>query len=437
MKKTLLLQTALVAAAGLFVADVASAQVKAEPISVSLGGFMEQNFKIQDKGTNANTTQQGEGDMVFGRPNTEIWFNIRAVLDNGMKIGGRVELEGATYGDQIDESYAWFEHDSYGRIEVGSTDRVSSKMNYFAPAAIPGIGTTAPAEASAARISPLMWYRNSGNDVQGINVYTASNRYFGSKVGKGLQLGLSYVPDGCEDDSVLGTVNTGTNGTTTGNLSNALSSCNQGTGSSPFGTKTSGNLRDQLQFAGNYLESFGSFDVALFASYTTTNVEQRGISASAGTTGNPLLKGANGLSGYALGTTVTYNVGDGSTVQVGGGYRNEEVFNVRTAGSTADPSIATESAYTAGIKYLTNGVAAGSIGVGADYWHGTGVVGAGSANVAGSDMDFFSVGLTYQLAAGILLYVGAGVVDFTDGNATNKTGDYKQTFGQTGFVLNF
>ncbi|WP_341897652.1 porin [Ferrovibrio terrae] len=435
MKKTLLLQTALVAAAGLFVADVASAQVKAEPISVSLGGFMEQNFKIQDKGTNANTSQQAESDMTFGRPNTEIWFNIRAVLDNGLKVGGRVELEGATYGDQIDESYAWFENDSYGRIEVGSTDRVSSKMNYFAPAAIPGIGTTAPAEASAARISPLMWYRNSGNDVQGINVYTASNRYFGSKVGKGLMLGVSYVPDGCEDDSVLGTVSSNSD-TTTGALSNALTSCGQGAGTSPFGTKTSGNLKDMLQFAGNYLESFGAFDVALFASYNRTNVEQRATSAS-GTNGNSFLKGANGLTGYALGTTITYNVGDGSTLQVGGGYRNEEVFAVRAPGATVNTILGKESAYTAGIKYLTNGAAAGSIGIGADWWTGSNVVGAGASNVAGSDMDYYGLGLTYQLAAGILLYVGAGIVDYTDQVKTTSTGDYKQTFGQTGFVFNF
>src|SRR3546814_15062327 len=32
-----------------------------------------------------------------------------------------------------------------------------------------------------------------------INIYTSSNRYFGSKVGKGLQLGFSYMPNACED----------------------------------------------------------------------------------------------------------------------------------------------------------------------------------------------------------------------------------------------
>jgi len=432
MKKTLLLQTALVAAAGLFVADVASAQVKAEPISVTVGGYMNQAFKIQDKGTNANTAQQNEGNMVFGRPDTEIWFTVRAVLDNGLKVGGRVELEGATYGDQIDESYGWFEHDAYGRVEIGSTDRVSSKMNYFAPAAIPGIGTNSPNEVAATRINPQMWFRNHGNDTQGINVYTAANRYFGSKAGKGLMLGASYVPDGCEDDSVLGT-----NSTTSGSLSNALSSCNQGSGSSPFGTKTSGNLRDLYQFAANYIESFGAFDVALFGSYTSTNIEQRGEGA-AGVTGNTFQRGVNGLSGYAVGTTVTYNVGDGSSVQVGGGYRNEEVVNQRSTTATTANKIGTESAWTAGVRYLTDGTRPGSVGVGVDYWKSTNVVGPNStSNIAGSDMEYYGLGLTYQLAAGILLYAGAGVVDYTDQVQTTSTGDYKQTFGVTGFRLDF
>jgi len=433
MKKTLLLQTALVAAAGLFVADVASAQVKAEPISVTVGGFMEQNFKIQDKGTSANTTQQNESSMVFGRPNTEIWFNIRAVLDNGLKVGGRVELEGATYGDQIDESYGWFENDAWGRVEIGSTDRVSAKMNYYAPTAIPGVGTTAPAEATPFRTNPTMWYRNSANDVQGINIYTASNRYFGSKVGKGLQLGLSYVPDGCEDDSVLGT-----NSTTSGALSNGLSSCNQGTSSnSPFGTKTSGNLKDLVQFAANYLESFGPVDVALFGSYNKTDIEQRGV-GSDGVTGNTFQRGVKGLEGFSLGTTLTYNVGDGSTVQFGGGYRNEEVVNVRSTAATTPNKVGNEVAWTAGVRYLTNGVAPGSIGIGADYWHGTNVIGPNSAaNTAGNELEYYGLGLTYQLAAGILLYAGAGVSDYTDQVTTTKTGDFKQTVGVTGFVLNF
>jgi len=430
MKKTLLLQTALVATAGLFMADVASAQVKAEPISVTVGGYMNQAFKVQDKRTSANPDQRNEGSAVFGRPDTEIWFTIRAVLDNGLRVGGRVELEGATYGDQIDESYAWFENDAYGRVEIGSTDRVSSKMNYFAPTAIPGIGTNSPNEVAATRINPQMWYRNHGNDTQGINVYTAANRYFGSKAGKGLMLGASYVPDGCEDDSVLGT-----NNSASGSLNNALSSCNQGSGTSPFGTKTSGNLRDLYQFGANYIETFGAFDVALFGSYTSTNVEQRNPTTAA-SNGNTYQPGVNGLTGYSLGTTVTYNIGDGSSVQAGGGFRSEEVAINRA--STGLVQVDREQAWTAGVRYLTDGTRPGSVGVGVDYFFSKNPVGPNStSNIAGAEMEYYGLGLTYQLAAGILLYTGVGVVDYTDATPTTSTGDYKQTFGTAGFRLDF
>ena len=49
MKKTLLLQTALVATAGLFLADIASAQTKEVPIAVTVGGYMAQVFKAADR----------------------------------------------------------------------------------------------------------------------------------------------------------------------------------------------------------------------------------------------------------------------------------------------------------------------------------------------------------------------------------------------------
>src|SRR3546814_8820384 len=118
MKKTLLLQTALVAAAGLMLADAASAQDKAVPIGVTVGGYMTRSFTVQDRGVQ----QVDQPAATFASPDAEIWFNIRSVLDNGTVVGGHVELEGSTEGDQIDESYLFVEKHDIGRIEVGSTD---------------------------------------------------------------------------------------------------------------------------------------------------------------------------------------------------------------------------------------------------------------------------------------------------------------------------
>ena len=90
------------------------------------------------------------------------------------------------------------------------------------------------------------------------------------------------------------------------------------------------------------------------------------------------------------------------------------------------------------MRYLTDGTRPGSVGVGVDYFFSKNPVGPNSTtNISGSEMEYYGLGLTYQLAAGILLYAGAGVSDYTDQVNATKTGDYKQTFGVTGFVLNF
>src|SRR3546814_1680083 len=68
-----------------------------------------------------------------------------------------------------------------------------------------------------------------------INVYTSSNRYFGSKVGKGLQLGFSYLPNACEDR--------GTSAGTTG-------SCQ--TFSGPANGSTVNNMQNVYAAAANY-----------------------------------------------------------------------------------------------------------------------------------------------------------------------------------------
>jgi len=405
MKKTLLLQTALVAAAGLFVADIASAQVKAEPISVTVGGYMNRSFKVQDRDKAAGSAQTDRASATFGAPDAEIWFNIRAVLDNGLKVGGRIELEGASDGDQIDESYMWFENDKFGRMELGSTDRVSAKMNYFAPGSIPGYSTGSSASENSAYITPAsnraggttMWFANAAHDAEGVNFYTASNRYFGSKVGKGLQLGYSFTPDGCQDYGNTSSFYT---------ASTTQIACPSG-----FGFTTDANqVHNNHQGAANYLESFGAFDVALYGGYISTKLEAPTVGAR-----------AERLDGWQTGGQLTFNIGDGSTVTFGGGYKSEEVF------STVDRKV-----WNAGLRYLTNGVAPGSVGLGAEFLRAKGE----EAGLADDKYTLFQGGVTYQLAAGILLYGGVGAYEFDDGNnvAANES---KSTFGVLGARLDF
>ncbi|MBP7670039.1 MAG: porin [Ferrovibrio sp.] len=410
IKKALLLQTALVAAAGVVLADSAFAQVKAEPLGVSVGGYMTRTFKLQDRDKQTGSAQTDKSAATFGGPNAEIWFNLRAVLDNGLRVGGRVELEAATDGDQIDESYLWFEND-LGKIEIGSTDRVAAKMQYFSPnTTLPGQDNISTATSENAvfvvpagnRAGPTqMWFSNNGNDAEGINIYTSSNRYFGSKAGKGLQLGYSYVPDGCQDYQ-NGAFNNGT-------YNNTGQTCDPGFGA----TTTAGQVHNQHTVAANYIESFGDLSVALSAGYVNTRIE----SLAAANGGTPTKR----LDGWQAGGQLTYALGGGSTIGAGGGYKSEEVT------ATLD-----RRAWILGFLYTTNGSQPGSIGVGGDYWHAVGK----ETGFADDKADIYQLGVSYMLATGIKLYGGAGTYEFKDGNgvAANQS---KANFGVLGVNLTF
>src|SRR3546814_10072096 len=110
---------------------------------------MTRSFTVQDRGVQ----QVDQPAATFAAPDAEIWFNIRSVLDNGTVVGGRVELEGSTEGDQIDESYLFVEKHDIGRIEVGSTDLVPNKMLYGTPNAIPGDSTTVTGDRKSTRLN--------------------------------------------------------------------------------------------------------------------------------------------------------------------------------------------------------------------------------------------------------------------------------------------
>ncbi|WP_374465806.1 porin [Ferrovibrio sp.] len=429
MKKTLLLQTALVAAATLIVSEAAFAQVKAEPVAVSVGGYLTQAIKVQDR--EKNRTQTDSNSTAISN-DAEIYFNIRGVLDNGTVVGGRVELEGSSTADQIDERYLFVERADIGRIELGSTDRAASKMVYGAPIAIPGYGTVDPTGDLAVTVTPsgartsgnLTKFASAPDDREGINLYTSANRYFGSKAGKGLQLGVSYTPDGCEDFDAQG----------------STASTNAGfCGTSKFGSSANaGQISKAYTVAANYIESFGPVDVALFGGYNRFSIEAD--SAGSLTSGSATVFKSSGLTGYVAGTTLTYNIGDGSSVQFGGAYKREEMGVTRTGDDK-------RNVYTAGLRYLTNGTKSGSIGLGVDFAKTK----ADQGNIAGTavggedEYTWYSAGLTYQVATGVLLFGGLGYYNYDDAisagtvvaGTAQADNDSKATFGVVGMRLDF
>jgi predicted porin len=190
------------AAVGLFT-HAAHAQSKVEPIRVTVGGFHSQFLSYinqDDVGTVTNGTS-GKLTQWDVSSDSEIHFNGRTTLDNGLMVGFRVELEGNTDSDQIDESYMVLDG-RFGRIELGSLNNVAYRMHYDAPEVFTRGWLTADGNltnnvanptGSPSLDSTLIGTKNRffDNDSEKINYYTP--RF------EGFQLGVSYVPNSAQD----------------------------------------------------------------------------------------------------------------------------------------------------------------------------------------------------------------------------------------------
>jgi outer membrane protein OmpU len=181
----------------------AHGQTKVEPIRITIGGFYGQFFSYinQDDVGDRTNGRSGKLTQFDVSSDSEIHFNGRTTLDNGLIIGFRVELEGNTDSDQIDESFL-FAEGRLGRIELGSINNVAYRMHYEAPEAftrgwLVGDGNltnnVANPTGSPSFDSTLIGTKNRffDNDSEKINYYTPR---FG-----GFQLGVSYVPNSAQD----------------------------------------------------------------------------------------------------------------------------------------------------------------------------------------------------------------------------------------------
>ena len=132
MKKILYGTTAILAAG-----MISTSANAAEPISLSLGGYMNWYVGYADNDSNylESLGANGEVNSVDVMGNGEVHFAGDTTLDNGIKVGVQIELEGGTDAasdtDGIDESYITVDT-TYGRLIVGSNDNVAYQMHVAA-----------------------------------------------------------------------------------------------------------------------------------------------------------------------------------------------------------------------------------------------------------------------------------------------------------------
>lgn len=374
MKKYLLGTTALVAAGMLATAGTASAQTQVQPVQVSVGGYFYSYLGYVDQ-------DYDQALSVDQQTDAEIHFNGRTVLDNGLTVGLRVELEANTESDQIDEAYAFVEG-AFGRIEAGSINNVAYRMHYKAPDVGKGIVANegnypnwiaTPATDGIRSFSSFndtalgqTSLRLGDNDSDKINYYTPRIA--------GFQLGLSYIPEMSQDRSGQGqfarddfTYNTG------------------------------------WSVGLNYVQSFGDFDIAASAGYVT-------FEAPEGTN-------ADDIKGYSAGLQVGF-----AGFKVGGSYARIEdgvqVSNANITSTTFTGSTVQNDgqSWDVGVSY-TFGPAAVSL----TYFHGENEP---VPNGGDDEWTLYQLTGVYTLGPGVQLQgtLFRGEFESAEGNENEATG---------------
>ena len=194
--RKLLLGSAAMIGGGLAIGFAPQAAEAADGIKLSIGGYFRSAYMVvfddDDEGEAGN---ERNTDGFF--QDAEVHFTGSTVLDNGLEVGARIELEGENSEDQIDEAWVYFSG-GFGEFRIGSLDDALGNLCVFAPG-----GT-----ANFSAYSPNQWGANtltSNSICFGVDDVGDSQKivYF-SPVFAGFQIGLSYVPSSDKETQVDG-----------------------------------------------------------------------------------------------------------------------------------------------------------------------------------------------------------------------------------------
>jgi hypothetical protein len=349
-----------------------------------------------------------EYDGIDNKGEAEVHFIPSITLDNGLKIGADVQLEGNTDGaDQIDESFLFLDG-SFGRVLLGSENSAGYLMHYGAPDVtflnvnsgsltkfIPysgtavgqvGIDTDGDLDVDDGDIEFL----ETGDDIfrgtlgatyleNGRNNDAQRFTYFSPRFA-GFQVGVSYARDPRQDDM------------------NQLNLDVQDTG-----------LNNIFDVGANYVNSFGAFDIALSGRYGIATNEEDFEDVTDDDDvfdDNPQVWAAGLNLGFA-----------GFTV---GGSFGEQNGTVNDDGQGWD----------AGVSYET-----GPWGISFTYFHGRNDDDeAVAAGLFGSqeELDQYLLGVSYTLAKGVALNAFGAYADFDEEVGSGAILDDEDT----GFIVN-
>jgi predicted porin len=197
MKKTVVLGSTAMFGAGL----MANGAMAADGVKLSVGGFFNEAYMATfDDDSEGELGNERNTDGFFN--DAEIHFTGSTVLDNGLEVGARVELEGENDDDQIDEAWVYFAGD-FGEVRIGSQDDALAGSCLLPPG-----GTT-----NFSAFSPNQWGANVDTFASGFPALTSNAACIGvddkedaqkivyiTPTFGGFQLAVSYTPEGGAED---------------------------------------------------------------------------------------------------------------------------------------------------------------------------------------------------------------------------------------------
>jgi hypothetical protein len=382
MKKFLMGSTA-VALAGLAASPASSAEW-----DVKVGGYMEQYLGYVDNDIDGEDGSDRDG--IDSKQDAEIWFLPSITLDNGIKIGVNIQLEGNTGGDQIDESFLFIKG-SFGEVILGNENSAGYKMTYSAPDVtflnvnsgslsffVPFSGNVGGAQRGSdtfRRTLQTTFIENVGNND------AARFTYFTPRFA-GFQVGASYARDSLQDTNL------------------------QIDRDNPPGGNASLAVSDIFDVGANYVQTFGDFDVA--------------VSGRWGTARRP---GAADPDIWSAGLNLGY-----AGFKIGGSYAEQN-----------DADQVNGEAYDLGASYET-----GPWGFSVTWFHGENKDNENFSLAASSnpdeEMDQYLLGVSYTVAKGVVLNGYAAYLDFdedvSDGGVGNGDDIEAYVIG-TGIIVRF
>jgi predicted porin len=191
MKKVLLGTTALLGA-GL----VASPAFAADGIKLGVGGFFKEAYMVNfDDDSEGEAGNEHNTDGFFN--DAEVHFTGSTVLDNGLEVGARIELEGETDSDQIDEAWIFFSG-GFGEVRIGSDDEALANACIVPPGGTGNFSAFSPNQWGANTITSntVCTGVDDRGDAQKIVYITPSFA--------GFQLTVSYTPNGGDERHIDG-----------------------------------------------------------------------------------------------------------------------------------------------------------------------------------------------------------------------------------------